>query len=97
MIVFYVGYCYNRHNEQYFIARDCMATILNVCALARTTLKRPQDAGVDPWRFLNPLHVAAYCGSARAPSRPTARSSRSGWVCAGRGGWERRKPLDRVL
>ena len=61
MIVFYVGYCYNRHNEQYFIARDCMATILNVCALARTTLKRPQDA-VDLWRFLNLLHVAAYCG-----------------------------------
>ena len=38
-----------------------MATILNVCALARTTLKRPQDA-VDLWRFLNLLHVAAYCG-----------------------------------
>ena len=61
MIVFYVGYCYNRYSAMFGDLELTMRSIINCCAVARVCFK--DNASLyDLWRFLNLLHVTAYCG-----------------------------------
>eukprot|EP00326_Haptolina_ericina_P017331 CAMPEP_0181196452 /NCGR_PEP_ID=MMETSP1096-20121128/15475_1 /TAXON_ID=156174 ORGANISM="Chrysochromulina ericina, Strain CCMP281" /NCGR_SAMPLE_ID=MMETSP1096 /ASSEMBLY_ACC=CAM_ASM_000453 /LENGTH=309 /DNA_ID=CAMNT_0023286217 /DNA_START=112 /DNA_END=1041 /DNA_ORIENTATION=- len=63
MIIFYVGYCYNRQQMYFNEAQKIMMSIQNICAYARVIFKDPDQ--VDHlWRHLNLLHVAAYTGLA---------------------------------
>ena len=61
IIVFFVGYCYKRHEEQFDDVQCIMNSITTVCKLARANF---QDAGevYRIWRYVNAMHCAAYCG-----------------------------------
>ena len=61
MIVFYVGYCYNRYSAMFGDLELTMRSIINCCAVARVCFKDSASL-YDLWRFLNLLHVTAYCG-----------------------------------
>ena len=61
MVVFYVGYCYNRYSEMFADLETVMREIINCCSVARCCFK-DKAALYDLWRFLNLLHVTAYCG-----------------------------------
>jgi len=63
MIIFYVGYCYNRQQVYFDEAQQIMTSIQNACVLART-LFRDQEDVIRLWRHLNLFHVAAYTGLA---------------------------------
>ena len=61
IIVFFVGYCYKRHEEQFDDVQCIMNSITTACKLARANF---QDAGevYRIWRYVNAMHCAAYCG-----------------------------------
>jgi hypothetical protein len=61
MIVFYVGYCYNRYSAMFADLELTMRSIICCCSVARVSFK-DSAAQYDLWRFLNLLHVTAYCG-----------------------------------
>jgi hypothetical protein len=61
IIVFFVGYCYKRNEEQFDDVQCIMNSITTVCKLARANFV---DAGevYRIWRYVNAMHCAAYCG-----------------------------------
>ena len=59
MIVFYVGYCYTRYNQQFDDVERIMHAITNACMFARVHFKDLNEVH-RYWRYLNMLHVAAY-------------------------------------
>ena len=61
MIIFYVGYCYNRYTRQFEDTELAMRSIITTCTLARTLFSDPADVH-KLWRYLNLAHLAAYCG-----------------------------------
>ena len=61
MVVFYVGYCYTRNNEQFDDVQAIMHAINGACLSARGTFSDPEEA-YRLWRYLNLLHASAYCG-----------------------------------
>ena len=61
MIIFYVGYCYGRFSDMFNDLEQVMRCIINCSAVARTAFKN-KAALFDLWRYLNLLHVTAYCG-----------------------------------
>jgi len=63
MIVFYIGYCYNRQQMYFNEAQRIMMSIQNSCAYARIVFQ-DKDEVHRLWRHLNLLHVAAYTGLA---------------------------------
>ena len=60
-IVFYVGYCYTRYTNQFDDVQLIMNSIVNACLSARATFSDQQEVH-RLWRYLNLLHVSAYCG-----------------------------------
>ena len=60
MVVFYVGYCYTRSNEQFADVQKIMHAINDACLAARATFDDPDEVH-RLWRYLNLLHVCAYC------------------------------------
>jgi len=67
MVVFYLGYCYNRHWQIYEASRSASSTVLNLCVAARACL------GVNERRklfvYLNLMQVSAYCALTPVYSR----------------------------
>ena len=61
MIIFYVGYCYERYNAQFHDVQVIMNCIVNVCMSARVTFGDSEEV-LRLWRYLNMLHASAYCG-----------------------------------
>eukprot|EP00966_Prymnesium_polylepis_P114302 2641119-Prymnesium_polylepis.1 len=59
MIIFYVGYCYNRQQVFFDNVQKIMMTVQNACGNARI-LFNDRDATLRLWRHLNLLHVSAY-------------------------------------
>jgi len=61
MIIFYVGYCYTRYTDQFTDVQTIMRSVISATAQARACFG--DDAEVEIlYRYLNMLHVAAYCG-----------------------------------
>ena len=56
-----VGYCYTRYSAMFGDLETCMRSIIQCCTVARVSF-RDSAALYDLWRFLNLLHVTAYCG-----------------------------------
>ena len=52
MIVFYVGYCYNRHFQQYDVCTAAQGAVISCCMLARANLPREEDRRLL-WSCLN--------------------------------------------
>ena len=52
MIVFYVGYCYNRHFQQYDVCTAAQGAVVSCCMLARANLPREEDRRLL-WSCLN--------------------------------------------
>ena len=52
MIVFYVGYCYNRHFQQYEVCTAAQGAVVSCCMLARANLPREEDRRLL-WSLLN--------------------------------------------
>ena len=61
MIVFYVGYCYNRHFQQYEVCTAAQGAVVSCCLLARANLPHAEDRQLL-WSCLNLAHAAGYCG-----------------------------------
>ena len=61
MIIFYVGYCYSRYNEQFDDVQHIMHAIVNVTLMARANFS-DRDEVHRLWRYLNLMHASAYCG-----------------------------------
>ena len=61
MIIFYVGYCYNRYTAQFADVEHIMHAIIDACVLARVTF-RDSDEVLRLWRYLSLLHLSAYTG-----------------------------------
>jgi len=61
MVVFYVGYCYSRFGSMFQDLEQVMRGVINCSAVARGSF-RSKRALYDLWRYLNLLHVTAYCG-----------------------------------
>ena len=59
-VVFYLGYCYSRHVEQYFASRDAISTMYDCCCMARVTLNEEDRHLMRAYLLL--LLVTAYCG-----------------------------------
>jgi len=61
IIVFFVGYCYKRHEEQFDDVQHIMNSIASVCLMARANF---EDSGeiYRLWRYVNAMHCTAYCG-----------------------------------
>jgi len=65
IIVFFLGYCYNRHYSQYFAAMKCCGSLIESCALARASMRpgyESRRAVHQIYRFLNLAHVCGYVG-----------------------------------
>ena len=60
MVVFYLGYCYNRHFEIYLASSEARSTIVSVCSEARACL--PETAQRKLFVHLNLMHASAFCG-----------------------------------
>ena len=63
MIIFYVGYCYNRYQMYFMEAQRIMVAIQNSVSFARTIFMDQEEVH-RLWRHLNLLHTATYCGLA---------------------------------
>ena len=61
MICFYVGFCYNRYYQLYFICMKCQGHIFGICQLAKSYLAKEEDIQTV-WRYLNLIHVAGFTG-----------------------------------
>ena len=61
MVVFYVGYCYTRCNQQFDDVQLIMHSINDACLAARVSFEDALEVH-RLWRYLNMLHAAAYCG-----------------------------------
>ena len=61
IVVFYVGYCYTRYNQQFDDVQDIMHSINDACIDARVAFGDPEEVHRF-WRYINLLHIAAYCG-----------------------------------
>jgi hypothetical protein len=61
MVVFYVGYCYSRSNQQFDDVQLIMHSINDACLIARVTFEDKLEVH-RLWRYLNMLHAAAFCG-----------------------------------
>ena len=62
MIVFYVGYCYSRFSEQYFLMTGTSRLIITCCNTARVALHKDSPDTMRFWRLLNLMNVCCYCG-----------------------------------
>jgi hypothetical protein len=62
MIVFYVGYCYTRWSEQYFIMTSAVRSIITCCGFARACLPADAPELVAYWQLLNMMHGCCYIG-----------------------------------
>jgi hypothetical protein len=60
--------CYNRYSDMFADLELVMHSIIQCCFVARVTFK-DKAALYDLWRFLNLLHVTAYCGVTTTYSR----------------------------
>jgi predicted membrane chloride channel (bestrophin family) len=58
-VVFYLGYCYNRHFEIYQLASQVKSMIINLCAASRACL--PKTTARKLFVHLNLMHCSAYC------------------------------------
>ena len=80
MVVFYVGYCYNRSNEQFDDVQSIMHAINDACLAARVAFSDPDEVH-RLWRYLNLLpspHLTSPCttgASAVAVPQPPPRLS----------------------
>ena len=72
MIVFYIGYCYNRQQLYFDKGQRIMMGIQNVVANARVYYKDQAETR-RLWRHLNLMHIAAYTVS-DSPQLPAARA-----------------------
>jgi len=61
MIIFYVGYCYNRYTQQFDEVQTMMRSVISVCAEARVNFDDPDEAN-RIYRYLNMLHILCYTG-----------------------------------
>ena len=61
IVVFYVGYCYTRYNQQFDDVQDIMHSINDACVDARVAFGDPDEVHRF-WRYINLLHIASYCG-----------------------------------
>jgi hypothetical protein len=61
IIVFFVGYCYKRHEEQFDDVQHIMNSIASVCLMARANFE-DQGEVYRIWRYVNAMHCTAYCG-----------------------------------
>jgi hypothetical protein len=61
MIIFYVSYCYSRYEAQYEDAHRVQEAVVDACLSARVCFS-DSDEVHRLWRYLNLLHVSAYCG-----------------------------------
>ena len=61
IVVFYVGYCYNRSSQQFDDVQLIMHAINDACLSARVAF-HDSDEIHRIWRYLNLLHASAYCG-----------------------------------
>ena len=59
MVVFYLGYCYDRHFEIYHLCTQSKSTIANLCSAGRVCL--PETARRKLFVHLNLMHASAYC------------------------------------
>jgi len=69
MIVFYVGYCYNRFSEQYFLMTGAARLIITCSSTARATFPQGTDDAMQYWRLLNLMQVCCYVGMSPTYSR----------------------------
>lgn len=75
MVVFYLGYCYSRHFEQYAALRDAMSTVIDIMLNARICLKAEDTRRA--YCYLNLMHATAYVGMT-VRARPDAASGHVG-------------------
>ena len=61
MVIFYVGYCYQRYEGQFDEVQMIMHHIVNACLEARAAFD-DQEETFRLWRYLNLMHASAYCG-----------------------------------
>lgn len=61
MIIFYVGYCYDRHYAQYLEANKGRNALVDCCAMAGAYMTDERDSH-KLWRYLNLAHVLAFIG-----------------------------------
>ena len=61
MIIFYVGYCYDRHYAQYLEANKGRNALVDCCAMAGAYMTDERDSH-KLWRYLNLAHVLAFVG-----------------------------------
>ena len=61
MICFYVGYCYKRYYQLYFMCMKCQGLIFDSCQLAKSYLAKEEEVQTV-WRYLNLIHVAGFTG-----------------------------------
>ena len=52
---------YTRYNEQYADVQAIMHAIVNVCLAARAAFNDKEEV-FRLWRYMNLLHICAYCG-----------------------------------
>ncbi len=60
MVVFYLGYCYSRHFEQYAALRDAMSTLVDTMINCRVCLNAEDTKRA--YCYLNLMHATAYVG-----------------------------------
>lgn len=61
MIIFFVGYCYDRHYAQYLEANRARNALVDCCAMAGAYMTNELDSH-KLWRYLNLAHVLAFIG-----------------------------------
>ena len=59
MIIFYVGYCYTRYEDQFKDVENMMHAIIDACVMARVAFRDPDEV-LRLWRYLNLVHISAY-------------------------------------
>ena len=60
-VVFFVGYCYDRHYQQYLEANRGRNALVDCCAMAGAYFNN-EDEARRLWRYLNLAHVLAFVG-----------------------------------
>ena len=57
MIIFYVGFCYDRYNFMFNESQNIMHAIHNACLAARLSFCDPEEL-YRFWRYLNMMHAS---------------------------------------
>ena len=71
MVVFYLGYCYNRHFMIYETARGCSSTILSICVAARAFHPQNERRKLFMYVHAHLLHLAPFTSSTHAAELTT--------------------------